>query len=239
MRQNHHAPQRRNATRLGLLLVSALALLLLASAAARGPAASTPETTPGATATEPAAQVLPKPWTALGSTGAVDEGSLNLYATVSSEMGFKTGVAGNILIARYNVTNTFDNNANPNRPGWRTLEMGSVAPTNVIIEAKLFQVRACQTAQVLLCTARNRSNDFPCARCDLSATPVDFTNNLYYVEVTIDRTGAPAALPRVVTLRLLGGRRYFSRRSTDARLQQRRAARRLPAARRLLRLLLT
>lgn len=202
MRQNQSAPQRRNRTRLGLLFVTALALLLLASAATRGPAASTSETTPAATASEPAAQVPPRPWTALGSTGVVDEGSLNLYATVSTEIGFKAGVHGNILVARYNVTNTFDNNANPNRPGWRTLEMGSNAPQNVIIEAKLFEVRACQPAQVLLCTARNRSNDFPCARC-IASGPIDFTNNLYYVEVTIDRTGAPTAMPRMFTLRML------------------------------------
>jgi hypothetical protein len=198
MRQNL-AQAQRNRAWLGLLCVIVLATLLLASSARRG--AAWP---PGVAAAAPApvVQALPRPWTALGSTGAIDETSLNLYACVSTEIGFRPGVAGNKLVARYNVTNTFDNNANPNQPGWRTLEMGSNAPLNVIIEAKLFQVRACQPAQELLCTARNRSGDSPCARCQILA-PIDFTNNLYYVEVTIDRTGAPAALPRMFTLRLL------------------------------------
>lgn len=194
-----------NGNRLGLLCAATLAaLLLLVPAGGRGsapPAAENPADPAGA---PPAAAVQfpPRPWTALGSTGAVDESSINIFNTVSTEMSFRPGAAGNILIARYNVTNTFDNNANPNIPGWTRLEMGSNAPLNVIISAKLFKVSACAPAQTLVCEARNRSNDFPCARCTFAAGSIDFTNNLYYVEVTIDRTGAPAALPRMFTLRI-------------------------------------
>ena len=198
MRQD--VPQRHsNRIWLGLLCVSVLSALLLVLFVGHGSASS-----PSASAVAPDPfQQLAKPWTAIGSTGVMDEASVGLFGTAGSSIGFKLGVAGNTLVARYNVTNTFDNNANPNRPGWRTLEMGSVAPTNVIIEAKLFQVRACQTAQVLLCTARNRSNDFPCARCDLSATPVDFTNDLFFIELRINRANSPNTQPRMFTLRLL------------------------------------
>ncbi|MDT7540411.1 MAG: hypothetical protein QOE33_315 [Acidobacteriota bacterium] len=182
----------------GLLMLLALASLLLASSARRNSAASSPETS-AATA---AFQVLPhRPWTAIGSTGAVDESSLNLYASVSTEIGFKPNVNGNVIVARYNVTNTFDNNANPNQPGWHTLEMGSNAPAGVFIQAKLFEVKSCQPDQVALCTAVNKSNSSPCARCTFNG-PLDFTNNLYYVEVTLDRSGAPMALPRMFTLRV-------------------------------------
>ncbi|HWN98445.1 MAG TPA: hypothetical protein VNS63_04175 [Blastocatellia bacterium] len=182
-----------------LLWVTMLTGLLLASLV--GNTGSSSVTAVGATAPDPAFQVPPRPWTALGSTGTVDESALSLYASVSTEIGFRPGAVGKILIARYNVTNTFDNNANPNQPGWRTLEMGSNAPNSVIIEAKLFQVKACQPAQELICTARNRSNDHPCATCQISV-PIDFTNNLYYVEVTLNRTAVPAALPRMFTLRI-------------------------------------
>jgi hypothetical protein len=192
MRENF--PQRRvNRIWLGLLCVSVLSASLLVLFAGRIGASTS-------AAPEPFQQ-LRKPWTALGSTGAVDESSQNLYNTVSTEMSFRPGAAGNVIIARYNVTNTFDNNANPNQPGWKTLEMGSNAPNSVIIEAKLFEVNACAPAQKLLCTATNRSNDHPCATCTF-AGPVDFTKNLYYVEVTLDRSGAPNALPRMFTLQI-------------------------------------
>jgi hypothetical protein len=142
-----------------------------------------------------------RPWTAVGSSGAVDEASLNLYAFGSAEITFKPGASGSIVTARYNVTNTFDNNANPNRPGWTTLEMGSTTPNSTIIEAKLFQIKACDTTPVLLCTARNRSNDTPCARCTINGT-IDFTDHLYYVEVTLNRFNLTTAQPRMYTLRL-------------------------------------
>lgn len=183
-----------------LFCVTMLAVSLLASLVIAGPTRAAVASA-GMNATGPAFQVPPRPWTALGSTGAVDESALSFYASVSTEIGFKPGAAGRVLVARYNVTNTFDNNPNPNQPGWRTLEMGSNAPNSVIITAKLFQVRFCQPAQELICTARNRSNDHPCATCQISA-PIDFQNNLYYVEVTLDRTAVPNALPRMFTLRI-------------------------------------
>jgi hypothetical protein len=192
----------KHGTRIWLCLfcVTMLAASLLASLLIVGPASSAVASA-GTNKPDPAFQVPPRPWTALGSTGAVDESALSFYGSVSTEIGFKLNAAGRVLVARYNVTNTFDNNANPNQPGWRTLEMGSNAPNSVIISAKLFQVRACAPAQEMICEARNRSNDHPCATCQISA-PIDFTNNLYYVEVTLNRTAVPNALPRMFTLRI-------------------------------------
>jgi hypothetical protein len=197
MRQNI-VQQGRGLTRLGLLfVVPALAALALASPAGRGSAVA-----PASAPSEPAVQVLPKPWTAVGSTGVIDEGSLNFFAFTNTDLGFRAGAAASVMVARYNVTNTFDNNANPNQPGWRTLEMGSTTPLNTIIEAKLFKIRSCDQQQVLLCTARNRSGDTPCARCTISEV-VDFTTNLYYVEVTLTRASAQTPSPRLHTLRLV------------------------------------
>ena len=156
---------------------------------------------PAAASGTPEPQVPRRPWTAVGSSGAVDEDSINRYAFGSAEITFKPGAAGSVVTARYNVTNTFDNNANPNQPGWHTLEMGSNTPNSTIIEAKLFQIRACDTTPVLLCTARNRSNDHPCATCTFNG-PIDFSTGLYYVEVTLNRFNQPNSQPKMFTLRV-------------------------------------
>ena len=190
--------QHNNRIRFGLVCAAVLVVLSLALLAGRG---STSRDVVSASAPEPAFQVQPRPWTALGSTGAVDEASLSTFAFGTADIAFKAGAAGTIVVARYNVTNTFDNNASPNKPGWTTLEMGSHAPLNTIIEAKLFQVKACSQDPVLLCTARNRSMDTPCAKCTIQGT-VDFTGQLYYVEVTMNRTSPNNPSPRMFTLRL-------------------------------------
>ncbi|MEO8435672.1 MAG: hypothetical protein ABI596_12310 [Pyrinomonadaceae bacterium] len=178
-----------------LLCATALAAFTVTSLPGPIPTQSAP-----GSAVPPAQPAAMHPWTAVGSTGAVDEASLSLYAFGTSEIGFKRGAFGSV-VARYNVTNTFDNNAAPNKPGWRTLEMGSVAPINTIIEAKLFTIKACSTDPVLLCTARNRSMDNPCARCTINAT-IDFTDSLYFVEVTLSRPNANTTSPRMFTLRV-------------------------------------
>jgi hypothetical protein len=184
----------------GLLCATVLTAMLVPSLFVR--ASTQLAIASAAPAPAPASQLAPgRPWTALGSTGAVDEASLSVYAFATTEIGFKPGGIGGVVVARYNVTNTFDNNASPNKPGWRTLEMGSNAPLNTIIDATLLQVKSCSPEPVVLCKVRNRSNDQPCARCDISGT-IDFTDNLYYVEVTLNRPRTSAALPRMFTLRI-------------------------------------
>jgi hypothetical protein len=184
--------------RIGLCCAVMLGLILVTLLFGTGPVISTGVS---AGAPEPAFQTLPKPWTAVGSSGVVDESSLNVFAFGTADIAFRAGATATVVVARYNVTNTFDNNANPNRPGWTTLEMGSNAPINTIIEAKLFEIKACGTDPVLLCTARNRSNDTPCAKCTINST-IDFTNKLYFVEVTLNRNSANNASPRMFTLRV-------------------------------------
>jgi hypothetical protein len=181
-------------TRFGWFAIAGLVVLLLGPLGNR--AASTSPCEPA-----PAFQTLAKPWTAVGSTGVIDEASLNIFAFGTTDLGFKPA-AGNVIVARYNVTNTFDNNASPNKPGWTTFEMGSKAPLNTIIEGRLFTVKACGTDAVLICSARNRSGDHPCAKCDFASGTIDFGNNLYYVEVKMDRTAVPNATPQLFTLRL-------------------------------------
>jgi hypothetical protein len=184
-----------------LSLVALLAVLLLTSGGARSNAtAGVRDNAALAPATVAAAPFAP--WTAIGSTGAVDEAALGIYAVNGAELGFKSASAGTVIVARYNVTNTFDNNSDPAVPGWTTLEMGSNAPLNCINSATLYRVKYCDRTPEPLCTARNRSSDHPCATCQFLSTDVDFSGYLYYVEVSLDRTGAPGASPTVYTLRL-------------------------------------
>lgn len=190
MRRNN-LQRRGNRIRFGLVCATVFAALLTAFLVGQFPGSPVP-----------AAQTLGKPWTAVGSTGVVDEASVNTFAFGTTDIGFKANATGTVVVARYNVTNTFDNNANPNKPGWTTLEMGSNAPINTIVEAKLFEVKACGQDPVLLCLARNRSSDNPCAKCTINGT-VDFTSKLYFVEVTLNRTSINIQAPRMFTLRLL------------------------------------
>jgi hypothetical protein len=184
--------------RMGLCCAIVVGLMVLTLLFGSVPSISTGVS---AEASAPAFQTQPKPWTAVGSTGVIDEASLNTFAFNGTEIGFRAGATSTLVVARYNVTNTFDNNPAPNKPGWTTLEMGSTAPINTIVEAKLFEVKACTNDPVLLCTARNRSNTSPCARCTINGT-IDFTDKLYFVEVTLNRTSVNNAPPRMSTLRL-------------------------------------
>lgn len=202
MSKNNSSNQRsRKLCFVSLIICLMLAAVLLSPLGSKRLYAARTEA--AATSPEPPApfQAVTSPWTAVGSTGVIDEASANFHAFGSADIGFRAGSPGTIIVARYNVTNTFDNNPDPNFPGWTTLEMGSNTPINTMIEARLFRIRTCDTTPELLCIARNRSNDFPCARCTIP-TPIDFTSNLYYVEVVLDRTAATASFPRMYTLRI-------------------------------------
>lgn len=203
MKQNSPG-EHRTKTLLGLLSLSLLlALLLTGFGGNRFNITATNAASDPSNASANAAQALPRrPWTAVGSTGAVDEASLSTYAFNGAEFGFKSPGAGSVIVARYNVTNTFDNNANPNMPNWTNLEMGSTSPINCLVSATLYRVKVCSRDPVAICTIVNRSGDHPCGLCQFPSSTFDFGGYLYYVEVKLDRTSAPAAAPTVYTLRV-------------------------------------
>jgi hypothetical protein len=157
---------------------------------------------------QPAPQA-PVPWTAVASTGAVDESSLNIFAFTDACVGYKT-VAGTVVTGtievRYNVVNTFDNRTPPTIPGWKTLELGSLAPAGSAVEAVLYKVEKCTGNQSEVCRVSNTSTPLPapvptCKTCAFAANALDFTNNLYYVKMTITRQ-TPNAQPKGCTLRI-------------------------------------
>lgn len=160
-------------------------------------------TTPPAAAASPARVQSMRPWTAVGSTGVVDESSLNDYAFTGSRFGFRTGSTSIRVSARYNVTNTYDNNANANQPGWTTLEFGSIAPPTTSTAARLVEVDPCTGEEVTVCGNSNLGQDGPiCLVCFFSSTRIDFTSKLYYIEVNVARPAGSALQPHLDTLRL-------------------------------------
>jgi hypothetical protein len=166
------------------------------------------------------------PWTAVASTGTVDEsafaGGAPIFAfnpvammangAISSVSYHPASPSLAPIIVRYNVTNTFDNNIDPltgaptpNMPGWNILELGSTAPPVTAVTATAFRVRPCNGVQEVLCTVTNSGQPNPtnCVRCQFPATlgPVDFGDYLYYVEVVL-RRGTAGVTPQAHTLRI-------------------------------------
>ena len=185
---------------LRVIALGAIVALLMAGFGARGYAVGSRENASGK-ANAVAPQVIPAPWTAVGSTGAVDETSVALFGTNGPNLGFR-GANGNLVVARYNVTNTYDNNPIPTLPGWSKLELGSTTPGNSIVTARLWQVDPCTGQQIQLCQAiNNTDNAIPhCVTCTF-AVPIDFALFVYYVEVDIQRPNGMTN-PSVFSLRI-------------------------------------
>jgi hypothetical protein len=153
------------------------------------------------------AQILPtgiRPWTAVGASGTVDETSIPFFGFTGPSAGYKVTHSVDRLEFRYNVTNTFDNNADPTKPGWNTLELGGHAPGTSNIAATFYRVNRCTGAQRVLCqVGLSGTTTATCRPCTVPAVwlPIDFSNFLYYVRVEVDRN-TPGELPWVHTLRV-------------------------------------
>jgi hypothetical protein len=200
---------RRRAGR-GTLLLLGIGVLLAPMIATGG---TNGTSTPSAGSAMPAAaqpQTQLVPWTAVGSTGVVDEAALGIFAFGTTDVGYSTASASTAsFFVRYNVTNTFDNNLNPNMPGWKILELGSLAPPGSEVRATFYRVNPCDGSRVRLCTVNNAGGGGPlCKICEFTTSfgPIDFSEYLYYVEVQMLRTatavGGPLANPKAYTLRV-------------------------------------
>jgi hypothetical protein len=141
-------------------------------------------------------------WTAVASTGTVDESAFGIYAFGSTNLGYLGGSASvNPIVARYNVTNTYGGGLT-DTPPWSILELGYFDNSPVgAVRADLFRVDPCTGKQTLLCTVTSTDNpQATCDRCGFTAG-VNFGTNLYYVQVTLTRT-TPNAMPQAFTLRI-------------------------------------
>jgi hypothetical protein len=142
-------------------------------------------------------------WTAVASTGTVDESAENFYAFAPNPttLGYLGGSMSILpVVARYNVTNT--SNASGEIAPWNTLELGYFDNANgSVVTAQLFEVDPCTGLRTLICQAQSvNAAASTCVTCTFNA-PIDFGNFLYYVEVTITRNNSNL-LPTANTLRI-------------------------------------
>lgn len=140
-------------------------------------------------------------WTAVGSTGVMDESAFGLYAFGTTDLTYSPTTGSTApIIARYNVTNTWGVS---DTPPWGWLEMGYFDPNNALsVRADLFRVNRCTGAQTPICTVISVDNPSRvCGRCQIT-TPLNFATNLYYVQVTLTRLTPGAGTPSLFTLRI-------------------------------------
>ena len=136
-------------------------------------------------------------WTAVGSTGAIDEGSLGLYATNDAGLFFAAGATGNVT-AYYNVVNNSGSSTAP----WTTLEMTSAdGSATANVTAVLYRVPRCSGSAIAVCSVlSSESTTSPtCTSCTFSGG-LDFANNAYFVKVILQKTSTTN--PAVYQLRL-------------------------------------
>jgi len=142
-------------------------------------------------------------WTAVGSTGVVDESAAAIYAFGSTNLTYLgSSTSTNAIVARYNVTNTWGMS---DTPPWTVLEMGYTDNNpSVSVRADLFKVDPCTGAQSLICTVTSLdSTTSTCARCPgFAANTFNFGTNAYYVQVTLTRTAITVTPPSLLSLRI-------------------------------------
>ena len=141
-------------------------------------------------------------WTAVASTGVVDESAAGIYAFGSTNLGYNSAGSVAPIVARYNVTNTFGGGVSDN-PAWTVLELGYFDNSvNSLVSATLFRVNPCTGAQAAICTVTSVDNAAAtCNTCVFAAGSINFAASLYYVEVKISRN-AVAVSPQALTLRI-------------------------------------
>jgi hypothetical protein len=141
-------------------------------------------------------------WTAVGSTGVIDESSTAAYAFGTTNLTYNGAGSQTPIIARYNVTNTFGGGFS-DTPGWQRLEMGFFDSSNLVsLRAELYQVDPCTGKQTLLCAATSfDATVSSCVTCGFNPV-VNFGTNLYYVQVTLTRQAITVQAPQLFTLRI-------------------------------------
>jgi hypothetical protein len=125
-------------------------------------------------------------WTAVASSGAIRDTSINVYAASDAALFFRSNATGNIW-ATYNVTNPRDISS----PAWTTLEFtarNSGSSLGSYATASLYRVPRGSGSSLAVCTAITPSGGvLTTSTCTFSSSIIDFTNNSYYVVVSLGR----------------------------------------------------
>lgn len=140
-------------------------------------------------------------WTAVASTGTVDEAAVGIFAFGANPTSFGYSAASMStapIVARYNVTDV----SGTQKPAWTNLELGYLEnAAGAVVTAQLFQVDPCSGQRTLICGVSSVNSPLPnCVRCTFD-TQIDFGQYLYYVEVTVSRNST-ALNPTANTLRI-------------------------------------
>jgi hypothetical protein len=141
-------------------------------------------------------------WTAVASTGVVDESATGIYAFGSTNLGYNGAGSVAPIVARYNVTNTLGGGVS-DTPPWTLLELGFFDNNaGSAVSATLFRVNPCTGVPTAICTASSfDSAASTCNFCQFPPTTFNFAAALYYIELRISRN-AVALNPQALTLRL-------------------------------------
>jgi hypothetical protein len=127
-------------------------------------------------------------WTAVGSTGSIDEASLGIYAVGTTNLLHQTGAVGTV-VSRFNVTNTYGGGIT-DTPPWTTLELTyfDIDPASTV-SATLFRVNRCSNVSSVVCGVTSvDSTNVTCVTCTFPAGTINFGANNYVVEVRVSRT---------------------------------------------------
>lgn len=140
-------------------------------------------------------------WTAVGSSGSIDEAALGIFATSGAALEHQAGTTGTV-VARYNVTNTFGGGLT-DAPPWGVLEMtyfDNSASSNVA--AVLLQVDRCTGVVTVLCSVNGSDfGETTCRRCTFAAGSINFAASDYFVEVRLSRN-VDNVFPQLIGLRV-------------------------------------
>jgi len=142
-------------------------------------------------------------WTAVGSTGDIDEASLGIFAVNVATLQHLPAAAGTV-VARYNVTNTYGGGIT-DLPAWNTLEMTYFDNSAMsFVSASLYQVNHCTGITNLICTVTSVDAAAPmCLACNFPAgTVINFGANLYVVEARVNRMMNNVVPPQLIGLRI-------------------------------------
>jgi hypothetical protein len=125
-------------------------------------------------------------WTAVASSGAIRDASINTYAAVDAALFFRASATGNVW-ATYNVTNPRDSFS----PTWTTLEFtarNSGSSFGAFATATLNRLPRGSGTPAALCTAIAPSGGaLSTSTCTFSSSLIDFANFSYYVVVSLGR----------------------------------------------------
>lgn len=122
-------------------------------------------------------------WTAVASTGSVDESNATIYNAGTFTLGYSAGGSLATITARYNVTNTSGAEIAP----WSRMEISYSDPgASSSLTATLFQVDKCSGAITTICTVTSLDS-LTCNACTFTV-PIDFSLFNYVVEARISRT---------------------------------------------------